>query len=117
MLKVVLHAEDESLWRFCVEDLLGSEGIKIISCDSLEEAKEVFASQHFDAIICDGTINAMNDGLEWAAELHEAGHNAIILSGRRVSSKISSKIPYINKMFWSDGGDARLLQWIIETSN
>lgn len=117
MSRVVLHAEDESSWQFFVELLLESEGIEVISFANLGEAKEAFASQHFDAVICDGTINAINDGLKWAVELHETGHSVIILTAGLISSKLSSRIPYINKIDWVDGGDKRLLQLIAEASH
>ncbi|OGM36504.1 hypothetical protein A3E13_02500 [Candidatus Woesebacteria bacterium RIFCSPHIGHO2_12_FULL_40_20] len=55
-------------------------GYQVTSFSNLTQAKQAFANEAWDVVICDGSVNGRGDGLDWADELYSQGQRVIVLA-------------------------------------
>jgi len=75
----ILYVEDEENWHLTVIPCL-EERFAVTAFKDINKAKAAFRREKFDIVICDGTINASNDGYNWAWDLNKNQQKVILLS-------------------------------------
>lgn len=95
----ILHVDDETYVLAEVKAELEELGHEVTSAETLEKAKELFAVEKFDLVICDGSIPPHQlNGYRWAWELYHAGQRSMILSSdSKISDDHPDKVPRVKK--------------------
>jgi CheY-like chemotaxis protein len=75
----ILHVDDDPLWWDEVAKLQDFD-MEVTSVGTLGEAMKLQKEQQFNVVVCDGSITAVNDGLDWVKRLQRAGQSVILLS-------------------------------------
>lgn len=91
----ILIAEDEELMRSILRQLLSSEGYRVLTADSAENALEIFASEEIALILTDIKMSGM-DGLELLDQIKTVDDEAIVIIMTAFSS-IDSAIAALRK--------------------
>lgn len=104
----ILHVEDDEELREHTRIVLTKlAGYTVCQAANVAQARRELADQQFDLVICDGWLvkrslfpNAPAEGADLAAELVNAGKNAIIVSSDDEAKRPG--VPFVHKDNWGD---------------
>ena len=92
--KKILYVEDREQWLSTIERVLKDAGYEPLLFSEMTKAKTYYASHQADIalVLCDGSIDASDDGRDWAKELHAAGKKSVVLS-----TDPAKGVPFVTK--------------------
>ena len=93
----ILYVEDEPILHRAMKRLLQSYApdCELVVVDKLSHATEELSNQHYDLVICDGSIARDGDGADYAAMLHKQGRKVVIFSADDRNQR--GDVPFVNK--------------------
>lgn len=98
----ILYADDDPQARAALCMLLHDEGHRVITVDSVSQARTELEINQFDLVICDGTLdpNRAHDGVYWANLVARNGQKVLVLSADEYARQIAQQfqLPFLDKL-------------------
>ncbi len=90
----ILYVEDREQWLSIIERILKNAGYEPVLFNAMMQAKAHYARHQNEIalVLCDGSIDASDDGRNWAKELQAAGKKTVVLS-----TDPAKGVPFVTK--------------------
>jgi DNA-binding response OmpR family regulator len=73
-----VHVEPNHDYRRIIGNRL--VGHELVSCATLDEARQALQGGEFDLVICNDSVDAPGDGWKWTSELQSQGQTVLVLT-------------------------------------